>query len=109
MSLIDDALRKARAQVDAQSRSDTPEAPRPLPSSTVEPSHGLMRPAVIGSAAAVVVVGVVLTAGEILDPLNDLVERFSWIVLLAASSLALQLLLGEVVMTPAMNIAISGP
>jgi hypothetical protein len=49
-------------------------------------------------------VGVVLTAGEILDPLNDLVERFSWIVLVAASSLALQLLVGELVTTPWMNI-----
>lgn len=49
-------------------------------------------------------VGVVLTAGEILDPLNDLIERFSWIVLLAASSLAMQLLLGQMLATPFMNV-----
>ena len=49
-------------------------------------------------------VGVVLTAGEILDPLNDLVERFSWIVLLAATSLAMQLLIGEILTTTLLNI-----
>lgn len=49
-------------------------------------------------------VGVVFTAGEILDPLNDLVERFSWIVLLAASSLAMQLLIGEILTTTALNV-----
>jgi hypothetical protein len=49
-------------------------------------------------------VGVVLTAGEILDPLNDLVERFSWIVLLAASSLAMQLLIGEILTTTLLNL-----
>jgi hypothetical protein len=49
-------------------------------------------------------IGVVLTAGEILDPLNDLIERFSWIVLLAASSLAMQLLIGEILTTTLLNI-----
>jgi hypothetical protein len=49
-------------------------------------------------------IGVVLTAGEILDPLNDLVERFSWIVLLAASSLAMQLLIGEILTSTLLNI-----
>ena len=48
-------------------------------------------------------VGVVLTAGEILDPLNDLIEQFSWLVLLAASSLGVQLLLGEILATPGAN------
>jgi len=33
---------------------------------------------------------VVLAPGEILDPINDLVERFSWIMLLASSSLGVQ-------------------
>ena len=32
-------------------------------------------------------VGVNFTPGEILDPINDLVERFSWIMMLATSSL----------------------
>ena len=35
-------------------------------------------------------VGVSFTPGEILDPVNDLVERFSWIMLLASSSLGVQ-------------------
>ena len=50
-------------------------------------------------------VGVVLTAGQILDPLNDLIERFSWIVMLAATSLALQLMLGELATTVTLNAA----
>lgn len=40
-------------------------------------------------------VGLTITVGEILDPLNDLVERFSWLVLVACGSLALQLLMSE--------------
>jgi len=35
-------------------------------------------------------VGVTLTPGEVLDPLNDLIERFSWIMLLATTSLGTQ-------------------
>ena len=35
-------------------------------------------------------VGVTLTPGEILDPVNDLVERFSWIMLGATISLGVQ-------------------
>ncbi len=35
-------------------------------------------------------VGVTLTPGEILDPVNDLIERFSWIMLGATVSLGLQ-------------------
>jgi hypothetical protein len=35
-------------------------------------------------------VGVTLTPGEILDPVNDLVERFSWIMLAATISLGIQ-------------------
>ena len=38
-------------------------------------------------------VGVVLSVGEILDPINDLIERFSAVMLIAASSLGLQALL----------------
>jgi len=38
-------------------------------------------------------VGVVLSVGEVLDPINDLVERFSGVMLVAASSLGLQALL----------------
>ncbi len=35
-------------------------------------------------------IGVIFAPGEILDPVNDLVERFSWIMLLASSSLGVQ-------------------
>ena len=38
-------------------------------------------------------VGVVLSVGEILDPINDLIERFSAVMLIASSSLGLQILL----------------
>jgi hypothetical protein len=52
-------------------------------------------------------VGVVLSAGEILDPLNDLVEQFSWLTLLAATSLGLQIMLGEMFATVAVNAVLS--
>lgn len=42
-------------------------------------------------------VGVTLTVGEVLDPLNDLVEQFSQLALLASVSLGTQMLLAEVV------------
>lgn len=35
-------------------------------------------------------VGVTLAPGQILDPINDLVERFSWVMLAAATSLGVQ-------------------
>lgn len=38
-------------------------------------------------------VGVILSVGEILDPINDLIEQFSGVMLVAASSLGLQILL----------------
>lgn len=41
-------------------------------------------------------VGVTLTPGEILDPVNDLVERFSWIMLGATVSLGIQQVLLDV-------------
>ncbi len=40
-------------------------------------------------------VGLTITVGEILDPLNDLVERFSWLALLACASLGTQMLMTE--------------
>ena len=52
-------------------------------------------------------VGVVLTAGEILDPLNDLIERFSWLVLMAASSLGMQIVLSEMFAASWVNIAVT--
>jgi hypothetical protein len=41
-------------------------------------------------------VGVTLTPGEVLDPVNDLVERFSWIMLGATVSLGIQQVLLDV-------------
>lgn len=41
-------------------------------------------------------VGVTLTPGEVLDPINDLVERFSWIMLAATISLGVQQVLLDV-------------
>ena len=35
-------------------------------------------------------VGVTVAVGEILDPLNDLIEKFSWIMLASTASLAIQ-------------------
>ncbi len=52
-------------------------------------------------------VGVVISAGEILDPLNDLVEQFSWLTLLAATSLGVQIMLGEMFATTMVNIVLS--
>lgn len=48
-------------------------------------------------------VGVTLTVGEVLDPLNDLVESFSWLALLACVSLGTQMLLAEVMVNPWVN------
>lgn len=41
-------------------------------------------------------VGVIMTPGQLLDPVNDLVERFSSVLLVAASSIGLQLVLLEI-------------
>jgi len=35
-------------------------------------------------------IGVILTPGQILDPVNDLVERFSWVMLICTTSLGIQ-------------------
>jgi len=52
-------------------------------------------------------VGVVISAGQILDPLNDLVEQFSWLTLMAATSLGIQIMLGEMFATPLVNVLLS--
>ena len=38
-------------------------------------------------------IGLVFTPGQILDPVNDLIERFSWVVLASSTSLGIQQLL----------------
>jgi ABC-type multidrug transport system fused ATPase/permease subunit len=52
-------------------------------------------------------IGVTITAGQILDPLNDLVERFSWLALVASASLGTQLLLTEIATEPLISQALS--
>jgi hypothetical protein len=52
-------------------------------------------------------VGVVISAGEILDPLNDLVERFSGLVLIAAASLGIQMELTRMFAHPGVNIGLA--
>jgi len=52
-------------------------------------------------------VGVVLSAGQILDPLNDLVEDFSQLALLATASLGIQKLLCELFASPLVNAVVS--
>ncbi|MFW2404777.1 MAG: hypothetical protein ACN4GT_08420 [Gammaproteobacteria bacterium] len=51
-------------------------------------------------------VGVVLSLGQVLDPINDLVERFSAVMLIAASSLGLQNLLLDITSTGIFNVAL---
>jgi len=52
-------------------------------------------------------VGVTLTAGEVLDPLNDLVERFSILALTATISLQGQILLTELLSTSWINLLLT--
>ena len=52
-------------------------------------------------------IGVTLTAGEVLDPLNDLVERFSILALTATISLQGQILLSELLSTNWVNLILS--
>ena len=53
-------------------------------------------------------IGVTLTPGEILDPLNDLVERFSWLTLMASTSLGTQLLMAEVFASKGIDVVFTG-
>lgn len=53
-------------------------------------------------------VGVTLTAGELLDPLNDLIERFSVLALGASISLGAQKLLTELFAEFWVNVALTG-
>lgn len=49
-------------------------------------------------------VGLVMTPGQLLDPINDLVERFSGVLLIAASSLGLQTVLLEISSWPGITV-----
>ena len=52
-------------------------------------------------------IGVTISAGQILDPLNDLVERFSWLSLVASASLGTQLLLTDIATEPVISAGVS--
>ncbi|NIQ93947.1 MAG: hypothetical protein GWN87_06840, partial [Desulfuromonadales bacterium] len=51
-------------------------------------------------------VGVSIALGEVLDPVNDLVERFSWVMLVALTSLGIQKFLIEI--SPWLSIQVLG-
>jgi hypothetical protein len=44
-----------------------------------------------------VVIGVQVSIGEVLDPVNDMIERFSWVMLVSTVSLGIQKILIEIV------------
>lgn len=52
-------------------------------------------------------IGVVLSVGQVLDPINDLVERFSTVMLVAASSIGLQNVLLRITSTVSFDIALT--
>ena len=52
-------------------------------------------------------VGVILTPGQILDPVNDLIERFSWVMLISTTSLGIQSILLEIFSSPLFSITVS--
>jgi hypothetical protein len=51
-------------------------------------------------------IGVTLTPGEVFDPMNDLIEQFSWIVLVASTSLGAQQILVGIGTTLAIQVAV---
>lgn len=53
-------------------------------------------------------IGLTITAGEILDPVNDLIERFSWLALVASASLGTQVLLTEIAAETAVSQVLAG-
>jgi hypothetical protein len=52
-------------------------------------------------------IGVVLSVGQVLDPINDLVERFSTVMLVAASSIGLQNVLLRITSSAGFDIALA--
>jgi hypothetical protein len=52
-------------------------------------------------------VGVVLSVGQVLDPINDLVERFSAVMLVAATSIGLQNVLLRILSAPGFDVALA--
>ena len=52
-------------------------------------------------------VGVTLAPGEVLDPVNDLVERFSWVMLASGTSFGIQRLLLEILASPGVSLVLA--
>lgn len=52
-------------------------------------------------------IGVNFTPGEILDPINDLIERFSWVMLTASTSLGVQRIAIEITRSTGFTIALA--
>ena len=52
-------------------------------------------------------VGVILTPGQILDPVNDLIERFSWVMLVCTISLGIQSILLTIFSSSGFSITVS--
>jgi len=52
-------------------------------------------------------IGINFTPGQILDPINDLIERFSWIMLASSTSLGMQKLLLTIFSSASFNLLIS--
>ncbi len=53
-------------------------------------------------------IGINFTPGQILDPVNDLIERFSWIMLASSTSLGLQKVLMAIFASPSFTILLGG-
>lgn len=53
-------------------------------------------------------VGVKLAPGQVLDPVNDLIEQFSWVMLASAASLGIQRLLLEISQWQGMTLILAG-
>lgn len=53
-------------------------------------------------------IGINFTPGQILDPINDLVERFSWVILASSTSLGMQKVLMTIFASPGFTILLGG-
>jgi hypothetical protein len=52
-------------------------------------------------------IGLILTPGQILDPVNDLVERFSWVMLICTTSIGIQTILLAIFSSSSFSVSVS--
>lgn len=52
-------------------------------------------------------IGLILTPGQILDPVNDLVERFSWVMLICTTSIGIQTILLTIFSSSSFSISVT--